>query len=63
MSPDAPDGPFLTERRIAGLLVAAVVATAGYWLVARIELLQLVVFFLIFAAVFAGLNYLVYRYD
>lgn len=57
------EGPFLTERRVLGLLGAAVVATIGYWLVTRIGWLEVVLFFLIFAAVFAGLNYALYRYD
>lgn len=55
--------PFLTERRVLGLLGAAVVATIGYWAVTRIDPLETVLFFLVFAAVFAGLNYAVYRYD
>ena len=60
---DHVDGPFLTERRVLGLLGAAVVATIGYWLVTQIPLVEVVLFFLIFAAVFASLNYAVYRYD
>lgn len=60
---DHVDEPFLTERRVIGLLGAAVVATVGYWLVTRIAFVEVVLFFLIFAAVFAGLNYALFRYD
>jgi len=57
------EGPFLTERRVVGLLGASVIATAAYGVVTRISLLEGVIFFVIFALVFAGLNYAVYRYD
>lgn len=63
MARDHADAPFLTERRVLGLLGAAVVATAGYWLVTRIGPVEVLLFFLVFAAVFAGLNYALYRYD
>ena len=63
MARETAEGPFLTERRVLGLLGAAVVATIGYWLVTRIGWLEVVLFFLVFAAVFAGLNYALYRYD
>lgn len=63
MATEPPSGTFLTERRVIGLVGAAVVATVGYWLVTRIDLLEAVVFFVIFAAVFTGLNYAIHRYD
>lgn len=68
MATEPPEGPFLTERRVLGLIGAAVLATVAYWVVTvgfgnTIDLLQVVVFFLIFAAVFTGLNYAVHRYD
>ena len=63
MAPEPDTGSFLTERRVAGLLGAALVATAGYWFVTRIELLEGLLFFLVFAVVFSALNYAVYRYD
>ena len=63
MAQDPHVDQFLTERRVAGLLGAAVVATAGYWLVTRIDLLEGVLFFLVFAVVFSALNYALYRFD
>lgn len=57
------DRSFLTERRAVGLVGAALLATAGYWFVTRIGYVELLVFFLIFAAVFTGLNYAMYRYE
>ena len=63
MARDTGAGPFLTERRVLGLLGAAVIATVGSWLVTRIGTVEVLIFFLIFAAVFGGLNYAVYRYD
>jgi hypothetical protein len=63
MATEPPSGPFLTERRVLGLAGAAVVATIGYWAVTRIALLEAIVFFVIFAAVFTGLNYAIHRYD
>ena len=60
---DSPPGPFLTERRVVGLLGAALLATAAYWAVTRISGLEVVLFFLVFATVFTGLNYALYRYD
>lgn len=62
MTRDADHGAFLTERRVAGLVVAGLVATLGYWFVTRIGYLELLLFFLIFTAVFTGLNYALYRY-
>lgn len=71
----SPPDPFLTERRVVGLLGAALLATVGYWVatliggamgywvVERIGGLQMVLFFLVFATVFTGLNYALYRYD
>lgn len=58
-----PGDPFLTERRVLGLLGASLLATVAYGVVTGISLLHGVVFFVIFALVFAGLNYAVYRYD
>ena len=58
-----PDGPFFTERRAAGLLGAAVVATVAYGLVTNISWLNAAIFFVIFAVVFTGLNYALWRYD
>lgn len=63
MTRDVADGTFLTERRVLGLLAAGLVATVGYWFVTRIGYLELLLFFLIFTAVFTGLNYALYRYD
>lgn len=63
MARDDSDGPFLTERRAVGLVGAALIATVGYWFVTRIGYVELLVFFLIFAAVFTGLNYAMYRYE
>lgn len=54
---------FLTERRVAGLLGAAVLATVAYGLVTRISWLNAAIFFVIFLAVFSLLNYAVWRYD
>ena len=63
MAREADMDQFLTERRVAGLLGAAVVATAGYWFVTRIDFLEGIVFFLVFATVFSALNYALYRFD
>lgn len=57
------DPPFLTERRLAGLLGAAVLATVAYGLVTDISWLNAVVFFVVFLVVFSILNYAVWRYD
>ena len=60
---DTADDHFLTERRVLGLVGASIVATAGYWLVTPIGSLEALLFFVVFLAVFAGLNYAVFRYD
>ena len=60
---DRSPNTYLSERRVLGLLGAAVVATAGYWFVTRIEPLEVVLFFLVFGVVFVALDYAVYRYD
>lgn len=63
MAAGAPEPPFLTERRAIGLLGAAVLATAGYAVVTGIGVLEITLFFVIFAAVFTALNYALWRYD
>lgn len=63
MARGASDRSFLTERRAVGLVGAAFLATVGSWFVTRIGYVELLLFFLIFAAVFTGLNYAVYRYE
>jgi len=58
-----PEAPFLTERRVLGLLGASLLATVAYGVVTDITLLNGVIFFVVFSVVFVGLNYAVYRYD
>ena len=52
MSESDHEAPFLTERRVLGLLGAAVIATVAYGVVTDISLLNAVIFFVIFAVVF-----------
>ena len=69
MAEQEPDRPFLSERRVLGLLGAAVLATVAYGLVTiylyenSFDLLRWIIFFVIFAVVFTGLNYALWRYD
>lgn len=57
------EAPFLSERRVLALLGASVLATVAYGLVTDISLLNAVIFFVIFAIVFSGLNYALHRWD
>lgn len=59
----APLGEFLTPRRAAGLVGASVLATLGYGLVTDISALNAGIFFVVFLAVFAALNFALWRYD
>lgn len=63
MADHEPQGAFLTERRILGLLGASLIATVAYGLVTHFNLLEGAIFFVIFTAVFTALNYAVWRYD
>ena len=63
MSESDHEAPFLTERRVLGLLGAAVIATVAYGVVTDISLLNALIFFVIFMAVFTGLNYALHRWD
>lgn len=63
------DTPFLSERRALGLIGAALVATIAYGFVTialyanPFDLTRWVIFFVVFALVFTGLSYLVWRSD
>lgn len=63
MAEPDPQGRFLTERRALGLLGATLIATIAYGVVTNISLLEGVIFFVIFAAVFSLLNWAVWKYD